>query len=68
MTVGELLEVINDNISVWIETADEKCIYHDEAGYIPPVHKTYNVVNVYPQKIKALYGMNSIVVQVNKEA
>lgn len=66
MTVGELLEVIDPNASVWIETKDENHIYHNDAGYIPPVHKTYDVANIYPQKIKALYGMNCIVIQVNK--
>lgn len=66
MTVGELLEVIDSNTSVWIETTDENHICHDEAGCILPVHKTYKVVNVYLQRIKALCGTNSIVIQVEK--
>lgn len=66
MTVGELLEVIDSNTSIWIETTDEKHICHDDAGYILPVHKTYKVAKIFPQKIKALYGMNSIVIQVDK--
>lgn len=66
MTVGELLKVIDSNASVWIETTNEEHIYHNDAGYIPPVHTTYKVVNIYPQKIKALCGINAIVIQVNK--